>query len=92
MKFVYALVGLSLGVIVFGLYLIVSEPQREEQVTAPREVGLLPVPTPATDSDVPQLDAEPGTEPWCDMMMHKPSHHWQEEETRTFADHCIYLN
>lgn len=91
MKLVYALVAMSLGIIVFGLYLIMSEPQTNEP-TAPREIGLLPVPTPATESDVPQLDSEPGTEPWCDMMMQKPGDAWDEEETRIFADQCIYLN
>lgn len=91
MKLVYALVAMSLGIIVFGLYLIMSEPQTNEP-TAPREIGLLPVPTPATESDVPQLDSEPGTEPWCDMMMQKPGDAWEEEETRIFADQCIYLN
>lgn len=92
MKSVYALVALSLGVVVFGLYLIMSEPQSNESATPPREIGLLPVPNPVTDSDVPQLDAEPGTEPWCDMMLHKPGDNWKEEETRTFADNCIYLD
>src|SRR5690625_5621629 len=87
MKLVYALVAMSLGIIVFGLYLIMSEPQTNEP-TAPREIGLLPVPTPATESDVPQLDSEPGTEPWCDMMMQKPGDAWEEEETRIFADQC----
>lgn len=91
MKFVYALVALSLGVVVFGLYLIMSEPQSEE-LTPQREIGLLPAPTPATDSDVPEVDAEPGTEPWCDMMMQQPGDNWVEEETRTFADHCIYVD
>lgn len=92
MKFVYALVALSLGVIVLGLYLIVSEPQSDELALPPREIGLLPALAPSAESDVPQLDAEPGTEPWCDMMLHKPNQEWEEEETRTFADQCIYLN
>ncbi|MDQ2077834.1 DUF3012 domain-containing protein [Marinimicrobium sp. ABcell2] len=92
MKFVYALIAVSLGVIAFGLYLIMQEQQNNQvPVTEPpRDLGLLPAPVPDEERGRPAVEPEIGSEAWCDMMMYKSSETWTEDETRTFADRCIY--
>lgn len=94
MKFVYLLMAVSLGVIAFGLYLIITQGQPEPvNVTQPaRPVGMVPAPVPEEKggSEVPKVAPEPGTEAWCEMMMQKANHLWTEEEPKIFADNCIY--
>lgn len=94
MKFVYALIAVSLGVIAFGMYLIVQE-ERASQVDVtepPVPLGLIPATgdgEPA-DTDIPQVPPEPGSEEWCEMMMLKADELWQDSDSRTFAANCIY--
>jgi hypothetical protein len=84
--------AISLGVIAFGLYLIMQEHQNDQVQVAepPRDIGVLPAPVPDDERGMPDVQPERGTEAWCDMMMYKSSETWTEDDTRTFADHCIY--
>lgn len=109
MKAVYALIGASLLMIAFGLYLILQQPPPEEVQEAqpdavqapekepeeqPRDIALVPVPSEEAerDGEIPQLDvdAEPGTEEWCEQMMNQSNDRWSKEDSQTFADQCIY--
>ena len=33
--------------------------------------------------------AEPGSEPWCDLMLQKADGDWTIDESKLFAQHCI---
>lgn len=105
MKAVYALIGASLLMIAFGLFLILQQPPPEEVQDAqpeavqapeeePRDIALIPVPAGETerDGEIPQLevDAEPGSEEWCEQMMTQSNDRWSREDSQTFADQCIY--
>lgn len=99
MKAIYALMGASVLMIVFGLFLIMQQPPVEEETASPsepaeRNIGLIPVPSEdaGRDSDIPQLEveAEPGTEPWCEQMMNQSNEKWSREDSQVFADNCIY--
>lgn len=94
MKAIYALIGVSLLMIVGGIALIVSQPPAPEEAPVgeqARDIGLIPAPA-ESDPDIPQLDveAEPGTEAWCEQMMAIPNAEWTREDSQTFADNCIY--
>ncbi|WP_036189363.1 DUF3012 domain-containing protein [Marinimicrobium agarilyticum] len=94
MKAIYALIGVSLLMIVGGIALIVNQPPAPEEAPIAeetRDIGVIPAPA-QTDSEIPQLDveAEPGSEPWCDQMMNIPNVEWTREDSKTFADNCIY--
>lgn len=106
MKAVYALIGASLLMIAFGLYLILQQPPPEEVQDAqpeavqepeeeePRDIALVPVPADEAerDGEIPQLevDAEPGSEEWCEQMMNQSNDRWSRDDSQTFADDCIY--
>lgn len=99
MKLIYALMGASVLMIIFGLFLILQQSPEEAGVadpTAPpeRNIAVVPVPTEDAqrDSEIPQLDveAEPGSEEWCEQMMTQSNDRWSREDSQTFADHCIY--
>ncbi len=94
MKFVYALIVASLLVIAFGVYLIVQQPAPEPKPTTqpPRSLGVIPAPVPEEqgNSEVPEVAPEPGSEAWCDFMLQKANELWSEEDTKTFADKCIF--
>ncbi len=109
MKAVYALIGASLLMIAFGLYLILQQPPPEEVQDAqpeavqapeeeseeqPRDIALVPVPAEEAerDGEIPQLevDAEPGSEEWCEQMMNQSNDRWSRDDSQTFADQCIY--
>lgn len=110
MKAVYALIGASLLMIAFGLFLILQQPPpeeaeqeaqpeavaepEEESEEEPRDIALVPVPAEEAerDGEIPQLDvdAEPGTEEWCEQMMNQSNDRWSKEDSQTFADQCIY--
>lgn len=94
MKAIYALIGASLLMIVGGILLIVNQPPAPKEAPiaeGSRDIGIIPAPT-QTDSDIPQLEvqAEPGTEDWCEQMMTIPNAEWTREDSKTFADNCIY--
>ncbi len=94
MKAIYALIGASLLMIVGGIALIMNQPPAPEEATVAedaRSIGVIPAPT-ENDSEIPQLDidAEPGTEAWCEQMMDVPNTEWTRENSQTFADNCIY--
>lgn len=94
MKAIYALIGASLLMIVGGIALILNQPPAPEEALAaepPRDIGVIPAPA-ETDSEIPQLEieAEPGTEAWCEQMMNVPNAKWTREDSQTFADNCIY--
>lgn len=100
MKVIYALMGASLLVIVLGVYLISQTQQAAEQEIPPpneppaqRDIGVIPtVKEEERDSDIPQLevDAERGSEQWCEQMMALADDKWSHEDSQTFADECIY--
>ncbi|WP_341938768.1 DUF3012 domain-containing protein [Marinimicrobium sp. C2-29] len=109
MKAVYALIGASLLMIAFGLYLILQQPPPEEVQDAqpeavqapeeepeeqPRDIALVPVPAEEAerDGEIPQLEveAEPGSEEWCEQMMNQSNDRWSRDDSQTFADQCIY--
>lgn len=92
MKAIYALIGASLLMIVGGITLIVYQsPAPQPPAEEARDIAVIPAPT-ESESDIPQLevDAEPGTEPWCEQMMDIPNAEWTREDSKTFADNCIY--
>lgn len=94
MKYVYALIIASLLMIVFGLYLISQQPAPEPKPVTqpPRSLGVIPAPVPDEEgnSEVPEVAPEPGSEAWCDFMLQKANELWSEEDTKTFADKCIF--
>jgi len=102
MKAVYALIIASLLMIAFGIFLILQqEPQtiREvEPAQAPKPaLGLIPTPAPQqspSGQSLPHLKvvALPGTELWCERMLHVANAEWSREDSQTFADHCIYAD
>lgn len=96
MKSIYALIAASVLMIVAGVAMIViqePEPEPEPEAASAQEPDLGVIPAPAeqdsetTDSEI---DAEPGSEPWCEQMMRRPNARWSEEQSQIFADHCIY--
>lgn len=93
MKYVYALIVASLLMIAFGLYLISQQPAPEPEPVAqpPRDLGVVPAPVPEeeSNSEVPEIAPERGSEAWCDFMLQKANELWSEEDTKTFADKCI---
>lgn len=94
MKYVYALIVASLLMIAFGVYLISqqSTPEPEPATQPPRDLGVIPAPVPKeqSNSEVPEVTPERGTEDWCDFMLQKANDLWSEEDTKTFADKCIF--
>ena len=95
MKFVYALVAVSLLMIAFGLYMVIrySEPVPIEVTEPPTSnLGVIPAPVPKeqSDSEIPQVAPEVGTEEWCDLMMYKANDLWTDDDTKSFAENCIY--
>lgn len=99
MKAVYALIIASFLMIAFGFLLILQqEPEPTSQADksqAPTPVlGLIPAPAPLETEPTqnePNLDvmAQPGTEVWCEQMLHVADADWSREDSQTFADHCI---
>ncbi|WP_347332431.1 DUF3012 domain-containing protein [Marinimicrobium locisalis] len=94
MKAIYALIVASLLMIVGGIALIMNQPPVPEESLAAgpsRDIGVIPAPA-ETDSEIPQLEieADPGSEPWCEQMMNVPNADWTQEDSKTFADNCIY--
>ena len=66
--------------------------QRESrQIMVAAPAVSFPAPT-ERDSEIPQIqvDAEPGSEAWCEQMMNVPNADWSREDSQTFADQCIY--
>lgn len=99
MKAIYALMAASVLMIAFGLYLISQQPMPEEQDIADptqppsREIGMIPaLPDEDRDESIPELevDAEPGSDAWCEQLMRLANDQWTREDSQTFADHCIY--
>lgn len=98
MKAVYALIGASVLMIVLGIFLITLEQQAENgaipdpQVPAPeRDIGVIPaLPEDPEAPHIDESDLEPGTDAWCEYMMRLADDLWSPEDSRTFADHCIY--
>jgi|GEM_PF-1422162 len=99
MKVIYALMAASVLMIAFGLFLISQQPLPEEQEIAdPTEVptediGLIPaLPEQDRDETIPEMevDAESGSDEWCEQMMYLADDKWTREDSQTFADHCIY--
>lgn len=96
MKTIYALIAASVLMIVVGVAMIViqePEPAPEPSPAQERDLGVIPAPaeqdSETTDSEI---DAEPGSEPWCEQMMRRSNARWSEEQSQIFADHCIYEN
>lgn len=90
MKAIFALMGASILMIVVGLVLILNQPEPEPAEPA-RDIGMIPAPA-ERDSEIPQIkvDAEPGSDAWCEQMMNVPNADWSREDSQTFADQCIY--
>lgn len=106
MKTVFALIIASFAMIVFGIVLIVNSPSEPEQEAGPsdktesaapsqkqpqKDIAIIPAPA-EKNSEIPELevDAEPGSESWCEQMMTRPNAEWSREQSQTFADHCLY--
>ncbi len=97
MKYVYALIVLSLLTIALGVYLISQQPApgpapaNELVDEPPRTLGVIPAPVPNENgnSEVPMVAPELGSEAWCDLMLQKANNLWTEKETTLFADQCI---
>ena len=104
MKAVYALIIASLLMIAFGVFLILQQKPaatreaEQEQTQAPKPVlGLIPAPAPQQADSGQTLRhlkvvALPGTELWCERMLHVANTDWSREDSQTFADHCIYTD
>jgi len=102
MKAVYALIIASLLMIAFGLFLIAQHQPEPDQKTpqAPEPqpaLGLIPTPAPqkpGAGRALPHLEvvALPGTELWCERMLHVANAEWTRDDSQTFADHCIYAD
>lgn len=98
MKAVYALMGASVLMILFGIFLISMEQQTENddipdpEVPAPeRDIGVIPsLPEDAEAPDMDEADLEPGSDAWCEHMMRLEDELWSPKDSRTFADNCIY--
>lgn len=90
MKAIFALMGASILMIVVGVVLILNQPEPEPAEPA-RDIGMIPAPS-ERDSEIPQIkvDAERGSEAWCEQMMNVPNADWSREDSQTFADQCIY--
>ncbi|MGD8176700.1 DUF3012 domain-containing protein [Marinimicrobium sp. ARAG 43.8] len=89
MKTIYALMVISVLMIALGVFLIMSQPSEPPQPK--RDIGLIPA-LPESANEIPKLEerAEPGSEAWCEQMMNVPNNDWTEDDSRTFAKHCIY--
>ena len=102
MKAVYALIIASLLMIAFGVFLILqqepaaTQEAKQEPASKPA-LGLIPAPAPqqsGAGQTLPHLEvvALPGTELWCERMLHIANAGWSREDSQTFADHCIYAD
>ncbi|WP_020209602.1 DUF3012 domain-containing protein [Gilvimarinus chinensis] len=97
-----ALVATVIGVCTLGvgLYILATTPAPAPETTqvaptdasssSPQSVALVPQLRNSDASLVPDTQAEPGTEPWCDAMMATPDGNWSDSDARLFSKHCIY--
>lgn len=89
-----AAIVIGLITIAVGLYVLSITPAPELGPDAADPFVVVPQLSPdATDpggQDVPSVDTEPGSEPWCEQMMLLPDAQWSEPDTRLFAQQCLY--
>ncbi|UTF60684.1 DUF3012 domain-containing protein [Gilvimarinus sp. DA14] len=98
---VIALVATIIGVctLAVGLYILATTPAPapepaaapQSESTAPKEpLAVVPQISGSNATLVPDADAEPGSEAWCEAMMATPDGEWSDADARLFSQHCIY--
>ena len=91
MRLTWILIGLALLTLLVGIFML-SQLPTEEEAEEPAFVVLpqLKQSDAPAEVSIPLVPAEPGSEQWCEQMMHKPDAQWQDEDARLFAANCLF--
>ena len=88
-----AWISIAIGVVTLlaGIYILSQTPAPDQSEQPPFVVvPQLKEKSPSEDPSIPLAPVEPGSEAWCEKMLHTPDAEWSDSDARLFADNCLY--
>lgn len=104
-KLLFISFGLSVGMVIIGILLILVVPNNNSPVVSPRETTdnqsslineldeteslIINANKNSSDTLTGNRNVERGSEAWCEVMMETPDADWNDPDTRLFAQKCL---